>query len=111
MMLCMVVTVSSESERPTLLDSRFYSPLAISHQDLIGDYTDTNRYTLDGTFIVDHNPLGIAVHEENYAWNFPFADFFVIKNYTITNVSGNYLDSVYVGIWTDAVVRNTKITT
>ena len=101
---------SKVAERSTLLDSRFYNPLAISHQDLIGNYTDTNLTTLDGTLIVDHNPLGIAVHEENYAWNFPFADFFVIKNYTITNVSGKYLDSVYVGIWTDAVVRNTKIT-
>jgi hypothetical protein len=101
---------SKETQRSTLLDSRFYNPIAISHQDLIGDYTDTNITTLDGTLIVDHNPLGIAVHEENYAWNFPFADFFVIKNYTITNVSGKYLDSVYVGIWTDAVVRNTKIT-
>ena len=101
---------SKEIERSTLLDSRYYNPLAISHQDLIGDYSDTNLTTLDGTLIVDHNPLGIAVHEENYAWNFPFADFFVIKNYTITNVSGKYLDSIYVGLWTDAVVRNTKIT-
>ena len=97
-------------EKSTLLDSRFYNPTAISHQDLVADYTDTNTTTLDGTLIVDHNPLGIDIHEENYAWNFPFADFFVIKNYTITNVSGKYLDSVYVGIWTDAVVRNTKIT-
>ena len=101
---------SKEIERSTLLDSRFYNQNAISHQDLIGDYSDTNLTTLDGTIIVDHNPLGITVHEENYAWNFPFADFFVIKNYTITNVSGKYLDSVYVGLWTDAVVRNTKIT-
>jgi hypothetical protein len=101
---------SKVTQRSTNLDSRFYNPLAISHQDLLADYTDTNLVTLDGTLIVDHNPLGIAVHEENYAWNFPFADFFVIKNYTITNVSGQYLDSVYVGLWTDAVVRNTKIT-
>ena len=96
-------------ERSTLLDSRFYNPLGISHQDLISDYTDTNLTWSDGTVIIDHNPLGIAIHEENYAWNFPFADFFVIKNYTIKNVSGKYLDSVYIGLWTDAVVRNTKI--
>jgi hypothetical protein len=102
---------SKEVQRSTLLDSKFYNPLALSHQDLIGDYTDTNYTTSDGTTILYHNPLGVTVHEENYAWNFPFADFFVIKNYTITNVSGKYLDSVYVGLWTDAVVRNTKITT
>ena len=96
-------------ERSTLLDSRFYNPLAISHQDIIGDYNDTNLTWANGTVIVDHNPLGIAVHEENYAWNFNFANFFVIKNYTIKNVSGKWLDSVYVGMWTDAVIRNTKV--
>ena len=98
-------------ERSTLLDSRYYqpSPPTVSHQDLVAYYNDTNTTTSNGTLIVDHNPLGIAVHEENYAWNFPFADFFVIKNYTIINVSSKYLDSVYVGLWTDAVVRNTKV--
>ena len=100
---------SKISERSTLLDSKYYNPLGISHQDLVADYNDTNLTFSDGTVIVDHNPLGIAIHEENYAWNFPFADFFVIKNYTIKNVSGKVLDSVYVGLWTDAVVRNTKI--
>src|ERR1035437_5408943 len=100
---------AKEVERSTLLDSRFYNPDAISHQDIVSDFNDTNHVTLDGTLIVDHNPLGISSHEENYAWNFPFADFFVIKNYTIKNVSGKYLDSVYVGLWTDAVIRNTKV--
>ena len=31
-------------------------------------------------------------------------------NYTIKNVCKKYIDSIYVGLWTDAVVRNTKIT-
>lgn len=97
-------------ERSSLLDSRFYSPLAISHQDLVMDYVDTNTVWDNGEIIEGHIPLGIAVHQECYAWNFPFADFFVIMNYTIKNVSDKYLDSVYVGLWTDAVVRNTKIT-
>jgi hypothetical protein len=98
-------------ERSSLLDSRFYSPFSISHQDFLMDYSDTNTSLEDGTIIVDHVPLGIAVHEEDYAWNYPFADFFVIKNYTIKNVSNKVLDSVYVGMYQDAVVRNTKITT
>ncbi len=99
-------------EKSSLVDSRFYNPAAISHQDFIADFTDTNYYNPnDGTILVDHNPLGVSVHQESYAWNFPFADFFVILNYTIKNVSNKYLDSVYVGLWTDAVVRNTKITT
>lgn len=97
-------------ERSSLLDSRYYNPDAISHQDFVMDFTDTNLVLQNGETIQGHNPLGITVHQECYTWNYPFADFFVIMNYTIKNVSNKYLDSVYVGLWTDAVVRNTKIT-
>ena len=98
------------NERSSLYDSRYYSPYAISHQDFVMNYADTNMYLLNGEVIEGHNPLGIRVHQESYAWNFPFADFFVIMNYTIKNVSSKIIDSVYVGLWTDAVVRNTRIT-
>ena len=97
-------------ERSTLLDSRFFSPGAIYHQDFIIDFTDTNRTLENGEEIIGHEPLGVNVRHESYAWNFPFADFFVIMNYWIKNVSGKYLDNVYVGLWTDTVVRNTNIT-
>ena len=97
-------------ERSSLLDSRYYDPNAVSHQDFVMDYVDTNLVLQNGESIQNHNPLGIAVHQECYAWNYPFANFFVIMNYTIKNVSKKYIDSVYVGMWTDAVVRNTKIT-
>lgn len=97
-------------ERSSLFDSRFFSPSAISHQDFLMDYTDTNKVFLNGEPIIDHNPLGISVHQETYAWNFPFANFFVIFNYWIKNVSNKSIDSVFVGMWTDAVVRNTNIT-
>lgn len=97
-------------ERSSLLDSRYYSPKAVSHQDFVCDYTDTNKTLLNGEIIEGHNPLGLGIHQESYVWNFPFANFFVIMNYTIKNVTNKYIDSVYVGLWTDAVVRNTKIT-
>ena len=97
-------------ERSSLFDSRFFSPEAISHQDFVADYTDTNTVLLNGEPIIDHKPLGFTVHQETYAWNFPFADFFVISNYWIKNVTQKYLDSVYVGLWNDTVVRNTRIT-
>lgn len=97
-------------ERSSLSDSRYFDPKAVSHQDFVCDYTDTNKTLLNGEVIVDHNPLGLTVHQESYAWNFPFADFFVIINYTLKNVTNKYIDSVYAGIWTDAVVRNTKVT-
>ncbi|HED05928.1 MAG TPA: hypothetical protein ENI61_04505 [Ignavibacteria bacterium] len=97
-------------ERSSLLNSRFYEPQAVSHQDFVMDYSDTNTVLSNGEPIENHNPLGVAVHQETYAWNYPFANFFVIMNYTIKNVSKKYIDSVYIGLWTDAVVRNTKIT-
>ncbi|MCH7722334.1 MAG: hypothetical protein IIC76_03195 [Bacteroidetes bacterium] len=97
-------------ERSSLFDSRFFDPSAISHQDFVMDFVDTNKTFLNGEVIENHDPLGVSVYQETYAWDFPFANFFVIFNYWIKNVSDKYLDSVYVGLWTDTVVRNTRIT-
>jgi hypothetical protein len=97
-------------ERSSLFDSRFFDPAAISHQDFVMDFVDTNTVLENGEPIADHDPLGLSIHQETYAWDFPFANFFVILNYWIKNVSNKYLDSVYVGLWTDTVVRNTLIT-
>ena len=74
------------------------------------DFTDTNTVFLNGEPIIDHDPLGIAVHQETYAWDFSFANFFVILNYWIKNVSNKNIDSVFVGLWNDTVVRNTLVT-
>jgi hypothetical protein len=97
-------------ERSSLYDSRYFSPYAISHQDFLMDFVDTNTVLENGDPITDHSPLGLSIRAESYAWNFPFADFFVIFNYWIKNVNPKYLDSVFVGLWTDTVVRNTNIT-
>ncbi len=96
-------------ERSTLSDNKFFSPSAISHQDFVSDFVDTNT-VIPGTSIQipNHQPLGIDVHMESYAWNFPFADDFVILNYTIKNVTDETLSNVYVGLWADLVVRNTN---
>jgi hypothetical protein len=109
-------TVASDSitELSILTDDRpstsQFNPLAVSHQDFICDYTD--RYThvpSTGDSILNHVPLGIRVHQESYAWNFSFSDFFVILRYQIFNESAvDTLDSVYVGFWDNAVVRNTN---
>ncbi|MEJ2194464.1 MAG: hypothetical protein P8X73_06335 [Ignavibacteriaceae bacterium] len=98
------------NERSSLFDSRFFDPTAISHQDFVADFVDTNTVFENGEPIINHDPIGLSVHLETYAWNFPFANFFVIFNYWIKNASNKYLDSVYVGLWTDTVVRNTRIT-
>lgn len=99
-------------EKSTLPDSKFYDPNAISHQDFIADFTDTNTTNpnQNNETIADHSPMRINVHMETYAFNYSFADNFVIFNYWIKNVNRDPLDSVYVGLYGDLVVRNTKIT-
>jgi len=99
-------------EKSSLPDNAYYSPDAISHQDFIADFTDTNRTNPNegNETITDHTPMGINVHMETYAFNYAFADNFVIFNYWIKNVSRNTLDSVYVALYADLVVRNTNVT-
>jgi len=104
---------ASIKQRSSLTESEFFSINAISHQDVITKITDANTI-IPGTAIpIDrHNtPLGADVNLETYAWNFSFADFFVILNYEITNNSTVPWDSVYLGLWTDFVVRNVNVST
>jgi hypothetical protein len=99
-------------ERSSLFDSPFYSQDAISHQDYVSDFTDANT-SVPGTSITinDHlNPMNISVHMESYNWNYAFSDFFVILNYKITNNGPDRLDSVFIGLWDNAVIRNINIT-
>ena len=97
------------TQRSTISSSRFFSEDAVSHQDFLASYVDLNRRNpTTGDTIPEHTPLGLSVRQESYAWNFPFADFFVILNYTITNAGTDTLDSVYVGLWNNGVVRNTN---
>jgi hypothetical protein len=98
-------------ERSTLLDSRHYHPEAISHQDFLADFTDSN-IIVPGTSIVipDHTPMDVSVHLEAYAWNYPFADAFVIFNYTIKNTAQTSFHDLWIGLWADLVVRNVSIT-
>ena len=96
-------------ERSSLADSKYFQQNAISHQDFDADYSDVHtRVPATGDSIPNHIPLGLAVHQESYAWNFPFTNDWVILSYTIRNVSGDTLDDVYAGIWCDNVVRNTN---
>lgn len=98
---------SLENGRPA---GALFSVNAVSHQDFICDYSDLHtRVPQTNDSILNHIPLGIHVHQESYAWNFPFADYFVILRYEIKNVSADTLDSVYVGFWNNSVVRNTNL--
>jgi len=94
-------SISSTSVDPI---SQFFDTSAVSHQDMLMDFQDY------GKPITNHTPLGINVHLEAYAWNFNFADAFVILNYTITNSSVDTIRNIYTGIWTDASIGNMNYT-
>ncbi len=97
---------TSITQRSSLSELPYFDPNAVSHQDFLADYADF--IVRDSTAPDQSVPLGLRVHQESYAWNYPFADFFVILNYTIYNAGADTLDSVYVGLWTNNVVRNTN---
>jgi hypothetical protein len=93
-------------ERSSIRTSPKFDVDAVSQQDFLCDFTDANTVVPGGGPIPNHTPLGINVHMETYAWNYSFADAFVILNYTITNISAGPLDELRIGYWVDASVAN-----
>ncbi len=103
---------SSVRERSSLTNSSNFSKSAVSHQDFVFTMTDSN-VIIPGTTIPINghdNPLRAVVKLESYNWNYSYADYFVILNYTITNKSKDRWDSVYIGQFADLVVRNVNVT-
>jgi len=100
-------------QRSSLPGSEVFSTQAISHQDNILNFTDEFTVVPGTTQPINNHldPLNARVRLETYAWNFTFADYFVILNYQITNNSNTPWDSVYLGTWSDLVVRNVNVTT
>lgn len=97
--------------RSSLLDNEFYSPTAVSHQDIIGNFTDKNILVPGSQQqITGHtNPLGLDIEMQVYNWNFTSANFFIPITFKIKNTGGKRIDSVYIGFWSDFVVRNINI--
>lgn len=102
-------------ERSSLKTSQLYSPLAISHQDLIASFSDrrTKAGTNTGEIVIQNhiNPLFADVTLTSYNWNFSFTESFSILKYTITNTSDQPWDSVYIGMYADLINRNVNSAT
>jgi len=90
-------------------------PDAVSEQDFICDYADTltdqvwvRNDEIDGA----HEPLGLKVYQRSYSWTYNYAQDFIIFDYEIENIAGNYLKNLYVGLYVDAdVARRDESTT
>ncbi|MEM9023043.1 MAG: hypothetical protein AAGB22_04840, partial [Bacteroidota bacterium] len=99
-------------ERSSLFDSPFFSPQAVSHQDFVAEFSDRN-IIVPGTSIPIQShtvPMNLDVRFSTFNWNFTFSDFFVIVNLDITNGGTDRIDSMYVALWTNTVVRNVNVT-
>jgi len=92
--------------RSSIVTSANYSQDAISHQDFLCSYTDTSRYNAAGELIEDHNPLGVKVNLRSYAWNYSFADAFVILEHEIVNLGSDIIQGIHAGYWLDEAVGN-----
>ena len=90
--------------------AQYYSPNAISHQDMFADFKDYGASGSDNMGIPNHNPLGIEIHLESYSWNYSYADAFAILNYTFKNASSDTIRDIYAGIWADPSVANFNYT-
>jgi len=104
--------LSTITERSKLSNSSNYSASAISHQDFLFSMTDSFVVVPGTSFPIGghQNPLKAVCKVETYTWNFGYANYFVIANYEITNMSAQRWDSVYMGVFSDLVVRNVNVT-
>ena len=97
-------------ERSSLQNDPNFSPVAISHQDLIATFTDRNT-TIGNQAIAGHTtPLYADITMESYNWNFGFTEALTIIKYEITNNSQDTWQDFYFGIYSDMVVRNITTT-
>jgi hypothetical protein len=92
--------------RSSLRSKPDYDPEAVSEQDFICTFTDTNTNPVftggDGTNI--HTPLNISVSQRSYAWSYEYADDFIILDYRITNIGRYPIREMYIGLYIDADV-------
>ena len=84
---------------------------AVSEQDRIAVYTDTFTCCVPGLESFDevdgrpHRPLYIEITQRSYAWSYPYAEDFVLFDYSIKNIGKQRLNSVYLGVYVDADVQ------
>ena len=98
--------------RSSYFDSPYFTPDAVSHEDFVSIYTDSN-ILVPGTQtpIQGHtNPLNVVVTGHTYNWNYTFSNFFVITNFYIVNRGTSVIDSAYFAFYANTVVRNINIT-
>ncbi|MGD8604692.1 MAG: hypothetical protein PVF49_08970 [Anaerolineales bacterium] len=74
---------------------------AVSEQDYIAVYSDTfaTGAGLDELDHRKHSPLYVQVIQKSYSWSYPYAEDFVVFDYTVRNTGDEPLDQLYLGIY------------
>lgn len=90
-----------------VLSIRDGDPGAISEQDFLCEYTDELTTLSDPT----HEPLGLNIKQQSYAWSYSYAEDFIMIDYTITNIrtDNKQIENMYVGLYIDADVGHTSL--
>ncbi len=102
-----IVERSSRRNEYNRLGDYVSHPNAISEQDFICDYADTltDPMLVDGDPIDGpHEPLGIKIYHRSYSWTYNYAQDFIMIDYEIENIAGNYLKNLYVALYVDSDV-------
>lgn len=96
--------------RSIIPTDRFFSPAAVSEQDIIATYYDTLRETgITFQDFIDnrpHIPLNIKIKERSLQWSYDYAGDFVLFDYEITNIGHRKLEKVYMGIYVDGDIHH-----
>ncbi len=86
------------SERSRIPNSRVYARAAVSDQDLLTDYTDSEPREPRGNQLERHTPLRISIRQTTLGFTLRTADDFVVARYVVTN-AGPPLRDVWLGIY------------
>ncbi|MCD6594697.1 hypothetical protein J7L68_03370 [bacterium] len=81
---------------------------AVSEDDYVGNLSDTVVNTAYAP--PDHRPIGIAIHQESYAWSYNYANNFVFIDYIFNNIRDDdrTIRDMYIGLYIDGDVGHVE---
>jgi len=89
-------------QRSRIANSRYYSPEALSDQDLVCSYSDRPAKPAGGVQSERHTPIDVLVEQRVLGYSLQAAESFVVVQYTIRNL-GTALKDVWVGQYAQLV--------
>ncbi len=92
-------------ERSRIANNRFFSPDAVSDQDLTCAYSDQPAHGPSGYQREPHTPIDILVEQRTLGFSLPAAEDFVVLRFQIIN-QGPPLRDAYVGLYAQLVSGN-----